>query len=397
MLGDSQFGAMNRMAGNFIYLDHAATTPVDTRVVEAMLPFYTEKFGNPSSIYSLARESRRALDGAREAVAEALHAQPRDIVFTACGTESDNTAIKGVAEANRERGNHIITTAIEHEAVIETCRHLERQGFRVTYLPVDQHGTVDLMALEQALTSETILVSVMMANNEVGTIQPLEEIAELLRGRGVVFHTDAVQAGGSLDIDVDALGVDLLSLSGHKFYAPKGVGVLYIRQGTRLMPQMLGGGQERNRRSGTENVAQIVGLATALELACEERPRETERVGRLRDELRDGILGSIPDVILTGHPTRRLPGSASFCFKGAEGEQILLALDLNGIGASTGSACTSASSEPSHVLTAMGIPASVAHGSIRMTLGRGNSEEDVQRVLEVLPSIVEKQRALALA
>ena len=385
------------MPSKFIYLDHAATTPVDPRVVEAMLPYYSEKFGNPSSIYSLARESRRALDSARETVAQLLNAQPREIVFTACGTESDNTAIKGVAEANKDRGNHIITTAIEHEAVLETCKYLEKRGFRVTYLPVDSHGTVDLAELEKAITPETILVGVMMANNEVGTVQPLAHIAEIIKGRNISFHTDAVQAGGSLDLDVDKLGVDLLALSGHKFYAPKGVGVLYVREGTRLMPQLLGGGQEKNRRSGTENVAQIVGLARALELAYEEHPENNPRIQRLRDKLKDGILETVPDTTFNGHPTNRLPNNTSFCFKGVEGEQILLALDLNGVGASTGSACTSASSEPSHVLTAMGVPAALAHGAVRMTLGKGNTEQDVDTVLRLLPDIVEKQRALAPA
>ncbi|HUZ77612.1 MAG TPA: cysteine desulfurase NifS [Chloroflexota bacterium] len=378
----------------FIYLDHAATTPVDPRVLEAMLPYFSQKFGNPSSIYSVARESRRALDHARETVAQLLGAQPREIVFTACGSESDNTAIKGVAEANQARGNHIITSAIEHEAVLETCHYLEKRGFRVTYLPVDAMGTVELAALEQAICPETILVSVMMANNEVGTIQPIREIAQLLKGRDIVLHTDAVQAAGSLDIDVEALGVDLLSISGHKFYGPKGVGALYIRQGTKLMPQLHGGGQEKNRRAGTENVAEIVGLATALEIACSERPETTARVQRLRDKLRDGVL-AIPDTIATGHPRDRLPNNASFCFQHVEGETILLALDLQGVGASTGSACTSASSEPSHVLTAMGISAAVAHGAIRMTLGKENTDEQVDAVLGLLPAIIEKQRALA--
>ncbi|MBV8086507.1 MAG: cysteine desulfurase NifS [Chloroflexi bacterium] len=382
---------------NFIYLDHAATTPVDPRVVEAMLPYFTEKFGNPSSIYSIARESRRGMEGARETVAEILNCQPREVVFTACGSESDNAAIKGVAEANQDRGKHIITTAIEHEAVLETCKYLEKRGFRVTYLPVDEYGVVDLIALEQAITDETILVSVMMANNEVGTIQPLARIAEIIKGRSIYFHTDAVQAGGTLDLDVEKLGVDLLSLSGHKFYAPKGVGVLYVRSGTKLMPQMLGGGQEKNRRAGTENVGYIVGLATALQLAYDERAEVQPRIQRLRDKLRDGILSSIEDVIPTGHPTERLPNNASFCFKGVEGEQILLSLDLNGVGASTGSACTTASSEPSHVLTAMGISASVAHGAIRMTLGKGNTQADIDTVLSLIPDIVQKQRALAPA
>ncbi|MBV8087245.1 MAG: cysteine desulfurase NifS [Chloroflexi bacterium] len=385
------------MAGKFIYLDHAATTPVDPRVVEAILPYYTEKFGNASAIYSLARESRRALDNARETVAQVLNAQPREIVFTACGTESDNAALKGVAEANQDRGNHIITTAIEHEAILETCKYLEKRGFRVTYLPVDEQGTVDLLELEKALTGETILVSVMMANNEVGTIQPLAEIAELIKGRGIYFHTDAVQAGGSLDVDVDKLGVDMLSLSGHKFYAPKGVGVLYVRSGTRLMPQMLGGGQERNRRSGTENVAQIAGLARALDLAAEDRGSDNERIQRLRDKLVHGVLSAIPDAQMTGHPTNRLPNNASFVFKAVEGEQVLLALDLNGVGASTGSACTSASSEPSHVLTAMGIGAALAHGALRLTLGRSTTEDEIDAVLGLLPDIVAKQRTLTAA
>jgi len=385
------------MAGNFIYLDHAATTPVDPRVVDAMLPYFSEKFGNPSSIYSIARESRRGMEAARETVAEILSCQPREVVFTACGSESDNAAIKGVAEASQDRGKHIITTAIEHEAVLETCKYLERRGFRVTYLPVDQDGTVDLNALERAITDETILVSIMMANNEVGTIQPLATIAAIINGRGITFHTDAVQAGGTLDLDVDKLGVDLLSLSGHKFYAPKGVGVLYVRSGTKLMPQMLGGGQEKNRRAGTENVACIVGLATALRLAYEERDEVQPRIQRLRDKLRDGILSAIEDVIPTGHATDRLPNNASFCFKGVEGEQVLLSLDLNGVGASTGSACTTASSEPSHVLTAMGISAAVAHGAIRMTLGKGNTEADVDTVLGLMPDIIQKQRALVPA
>src|SRR5579884_3635716 len=382
------------MADKFIYLDHAATTPVDPRVIEAMLPFYTDKFGNASAIYSLARESRRALEGARETVAQVLNAQPREIVFTACGTESDNAALKGVAEANQDRGNHIITTAIEHEAILETCKYLEKRGFRVTYLPVDEQGTVDLVALEKALTDDTILVSVMMANNEVGTIQPLAEIAELIKGRGIYFHTDAVQAGGSLDVDVDKLGVDMLSLSGHKFYAPKGVGVLYVRQGTPLLPQLQGGGQERNRRAGTENVPYIVGLATALQLATEELPSTTARLRALRDRLIRGVLERVPGAHLTGHPTARLPNSASFVFEGVEGEALLLALDQVGICASTGSACTSGSLEASHVLKAMGLPVDLAQGSLRLTLGKGTDADQIDRTLEALPAVVERLRAV---
>jgi len=381
--------------GRFIYLDHAATTPVDPAVVNAMIPYFTEKYGNPSSIYSIAREARKAMDWARDTVAEVLGASPAEIIFTGCGTESDNLALKGVAFAHRHRGNHIITTQVEHHAILHTAEYLEKRfGFRVTYLPVDQYGIVSLEALEKALTPDTILVSIMYANNEVGTIQPIPEIARILKGRNVIFHTDAVQAGGSLDLNVDRLGVDMLSLSGHKFYGPKGVGVLYVRKGTSYWPQQQGGGQERGRRAGTENTAGIVGLATALKLAYDHLEENNAHAAKLRDKLIEGI-SRIPGSYLTGHPTNRLPNSATFVFEFVEGESILLSLDMLGIGASSGSACTSASLEPSHVLKAMGVPIERAHGSLRLTTGRDNTEEDIDYVLEVLPGIIERLRAMS--
>ncbi|HEX2923473.1 MAG TPA: cysteine desulfurase NifS [Chloroflexota bacterium] len=379
----------------FIYLDHAATTAVHPAVVEAMVPYFTEKYGNPSSIYSPAREARKALDWAHDTVAEILGASPAEIMFTGCGTESDNLALKGVAFALRHKGNHIITTQIEHHAILHTCEYLEKRfGFRVTYLPVDQCGTVDLDALEKALTPDTILVSIMYANNEVGTIQPIEEISRIVKAHGVTFHTDAVQAGGSLDLNVDKLGVDMMSLSGHKFYGPKGVGVCYVRKGTTYWPQQQGGGQERGRRAGTENTAGIVGLATALKLAYEHLETNNAHSARLRDKLIEGIT-KIPSSQLTGHPTNRLPNSASFVFEFVEGESILLSLDMLGIGASSGSACTSASLEPSHVLKAMGVPIERAHGSLRLTTGTDNTEADIDRVVEVLPGIIERLRAMS--
>ncbi len=381
--------------GRFIYLDHAATTPVDPAVVEAMLPYFTEKYGNPSSIYAPAREARKAMDWARDTVAQILGASPAEIVFTSGGSESDNLALKGVAFANRRKGNHIITTQIEHHAILHACEYLEKRfGFRITYVPVDHHGVVDLDALRRALTPDTILVSIMYANNEVGTIQPIQEISRIVKTQGVLFHTDAVQAGGSLDLNVDKLGVDMLSLSAHKFYGPKGVGVFYVRKGTSYWPQQHGGGQERGRRAGTENTAGIVGLATALKLAYEDLPAHNGQVARLRDKLIAGI-SRIQGAHLTGHPTNRLPNNASFVFDYVEGESILLGLDMLGIGASSGSACTSASLEPSHVLKAMGVPIEQAHGSLRLTAGKGNTEEDVDRVVEVLPGIIERLRAMS--
>jgi cysteine desulfurase len=378
-----------------IYLDHAATTPVRPEVVEAMLPYFGTQYGNPSSIYSLGRDARQALDRSRDVVAGVLGCRPAEILFTSCGSESDNLAIKGVAFALRERGNHIITTQIEHHAVLHTCEWLERYfGFEVTYLPVDATGLVDPAAVAAALTDRTVLVSVMLANNEVGTIQPLPAIADVLRPRRILLHTDAVQGGGALALDVNTLGVDLLSLSGHKFYAPKGVGILYVRQGTPLLPQLQGGGQERSRRAGTENVPYIVGLATALRLAAEELPSSTARLTALRDRLIVGVLERVPGARLTGHPTERLPNNASFAFEGVEGESLLLSLDQQGICASTGSACTSGSLEASHVLKAMGLPVGLAQGSLRLSLGKSNDEDQIDRTLEALPGAVERLRSV---
>jgi cysteine desulfurase len=381
-----------------IYLDHAATTAVDPRVVEAMLPYFNPRYGNASSIYSLGQESAQAIDEARRTVADILGCQPREVIFTSCGTESDNLALRGVGWARRNlgKGNHIITSPIEHHAVSHTCEQLEKHfGFEITYLPVDRHGLVDPDDVGRAIKDNTILVSVMYANNEVGTIEPIAEIGQVARQMGVPFHTDAVQAGGVLNLDVDELNVDLLSLSAHKFYGPKGVGVLYARKGVPLLPTQTGGGHERNRRAGTENVPYIVGLATALKVAYQELEANNQRIAALRDRLIEGVLASIDEVELTGHPTNRLPNNASFVFKYIEGESILLNLDLAGIYASSGSACASGSLEPSHVLLAMGFPHEVAHGSLRLTLGRENTEEDVDYVLEVLPGIVQKLRDMS--
>ncbi|TKJ30324.1 MAG: cysteine desulfurase NifS [Chloroflexi bacterium B3_Chlor] len=379
-----------------IYLDHAATTRVDPRVVEAMLPYFTERYGNASAIYSLGREARQALDQARAGVAEVFNCSPKEIVFTSCGTESDNLAIRGVAWMNRERGDHIITSSIEHHAVSHTCEQLEKQfGFNVTYVPVDEYGRVDPGDVEKATTDGTVLISIMYANNEVGTIEPISEIGEIARNYGIPFHTDAVQAAGSLSLDVQELNVDLLTLSSHKFYGPKGVGVLYVREGLGLMPVQTGGGHENDLRSGTENVPYIVGLAKALTLVEERREEESQRLAALRDHLTDGVLSSIPHSRLMGHPSERLPNNANFVFEHVEGEGILLSLDMQGIAASSGSACSTGSAGPSHVLLAMGVQPSVAHGSVRMTLGRENTEEDVDRVLGVLPGIVERLRALS--
>jgi cysteine desulfurase len=389
---------MNEAANRTVYLDHAATTPVDPRVVEAMQPYWTEKFGNPSSMYRLGREANRALEESRDVVAGILNCAPRDVIFASGGSESDNLAIRGVAFERRERlgKNHVITTAIEHHAVLHTVEQLVKNfGFEATFLGVDRHGMVDPAEVEAAIRPDTGLISIMYANNEVGTIQPIAEIGEIARALKIPFHTDAVQAGGTLSLDVQALNVDLLSLSAHKFYGPKGIGVLYARRGVPFLPMQTGGGHERRRRAGTENVPYIVGLATALRLAHDEAGEANARIAALRDRLVEGILERIPESQLSGHPALRLPNSASFLFKYIEGEGILLRLDRAGIAASSGSACTSGSLEPSHVLLAMGYPHEVAHGSLRLTLGKENTDEDVDHVLEVLPGIVETLRRMS--
>ncbi|MCH8061447.1 MAG: cysteine desulfurase NifS [Chloroflexi bacterium] len=383
-----------------IYLDHSATTPVREEVLQAMLPYFSESFGNPSSIYTLAQEARKAVDDARETISHLLGARMSEVVFTSGGTESDNAALKGVAFALKHVGNHIITSNIEHHAVLHTCHQLEQFGFDVTYLPVDRDGLISPDEVAAAITDETILVSIMMANNEIGTIQPIKEITRLVkeeaqrRRRTITVHTDAVQAAGLLEINVRDLGVDLLSLSAHKFYGPKGVGLLYIRRGTAFEPQNMGGGQERQRRSGTENVPGIVGLAEAYRLACEERDEVAARCFRLRERLLAGLEERIDRVHINGHPTRRLPNNINVSFEDVEGEPVLLGLDFAGIWASSGSACSSASLEPSHVLLAIGRSANLAQGSLRITLGRENTEEDVDYVLSVLPGLVEKLRAM---
>jgi len=389
---------MNQQTQRTIYLDHAATTAVDPRVVEAMLPFWTEKYGNASSVYALGREARQAMDQARQTVAGILNCPPNEVLFTSCGTESDNLALRGVAFERRQRAkkNHILTSAIEHHAIGHTVEHLEKFfGFEATYVPVDRYGLVDPAAVDKAIRDDTALISIMYANNEVGAIQPIAAIGAIARAHKVPFHTDAVQAGGTLSLDVKALNVDLLSLSAHKFYGPKGVGVLYARKGLPFLPLQTGGGHERNRRAGTENVAFIVGLATALKLAYEESKETNARLTRLRDKLIAGVLARIPESQLSGHPTLRLPNNASFLFRYVEGESILLNLDLLGVAASSGSACTSGSLEPSHVLRAMGFSHETAHGSLRLTLGKENTDEDVDYVLDILPGIIEKLRKMS--
>lgn len=383
------------------YLDHAATTPPDPRVIEAMLPMFTRFWGNPSSIYFEGQEAHRAVDAARRLVAGLLGAAPREVVFTSGGTESDNAAIRGAAFAQRARGNgdHIITTQVEHHAVLHTVEQLEREGFRATYLPVDHDGRVDLPALEAALTPDTSVVSIMTANNEVGTVQPVAEVSRLVHERvpAAVVHTDAVQAAGALDITPAALGVDLLSIAAHKIYGPKGVGLLYIKNRTPWQPMLVGGSQEKERRAGTENVAGIVGLAAAMKLAWDEMPARNAHTRRLRDRLLSGLPERIPDTVITGptNPEARLPNNFSCCFRHVEGESVLLALDMAGIAASSGSACTTGALEPSHVLTAMGIDADLAHASLRLTVGQSTTDADIDRVLEELPGIVARLRALA--
>ena len=378
-----------------IYFDHNATTPVDKRVVEAMLPFFTEHFGNASSIHEFGRTARKAVEDAREKVAEFLGADPSEIIFTSGGTESNNLAIKGVAEAFVKKGNHIITSQIEHHAVLNPCKELEKKGFRITYLPVDEYGVVNLEELKKAITPQTILITIMHANNETGTIQPIEEIGEIAREKGILFHTDAVQTVGKIPVNVNKMNVDLLSLSGHKIYGPKGIGALFIRKGTKIVPLHHGGHHEKNKRAGTENVPGIVGIARAIEIAKDEMPREKEKLSKLTEKLKNGIFERIKDVKLNSHPEKRLPNTLNVSFKFIEGESIILNLDMLGVAVSSGSACTSGTLSASHVLLAMGVDPAVAQGSVRFSLGKDNTEGDVDFVLENLPKIVEKLRKLS--
>jgi len=378
-----------------IYLDYAATTPTHPEVIKAMLPYFTEVFGNPSSIYTCGQEARGAIEEARAKIAHLIGAGDEEIVFTSGGTEADNFAIKGVAFANESKGNHIITSPIEHHAVIETCKFLERRGFKVTYLPVDEYGLVDPEDVKRAISDKTILISVMHANNEVGTIQPIAEIGGIAREAGIYFHTDAVQTVGRIPVDVNELGVDLLSMSAHKLYGPKGVGALYIRKGSKLIPFMHGGEQEEGRRAGTHNVPGIVGFGCATELAQQEMSEEAERLTSLRERLIKGLREQIDHIRLNGHPLKRLPNNVNVSVNFVEGESMLLNLDLEGICASTGSACSSFSLEPSHVLMALGLPPEEAHCSLRFSLGKWTTDEEIKRVVEVLPRIVAKLRAIS--
>ena len=378
-----------------VYADNAATTAVSPEVLEAMLPFYKEVYGNPSSLYSLGQEAKAPLEEARETVARCLGAEAREIYFTSCGTESDNWAIKGAAHAMKKKGKtHIITSAFEHHAVLHTCQALEKEGFTVTYLPVHENGIVRPEELEAAITEETGLVTIMYANNEIGTIQPIPEIGAICKAHGVLFHTDAVQAAGQVPIDVQEQNIDLLSLSGHKLHAPKGVGALYIRSGVVIQNLLDGGAQERGKRGGTENVASIVGLATALKRACATMEERRVKLTAMRDKLIDG-LSKIERCRLNGDREHRLPGNVSFCFQGVEGESLLLMLDLKGISASSGSACTSGSLDPSHVLLAIGLPHEVAHGSLRLSFGDENTMEDIDYILETVPPIIERLRSIS--
>lgn len=376
-------------------MDNAATTYTKEEVLNEMIPYFTTLYGNPSSVHSFGREARKAMDRSRERVAKALCAEPSEIYFTGGGSEADNWAIKGIALANHNKGNHIITTCIEHHAVLHACQYLEKHGFKVTYLPVDQYGMIDPDQVRDNITDRTILVSIMYANNEIGTIQPIQEIAKIAKEKGVYFHTDAVQAVGNMPINVDDMNIDLLSLSAHKFYGPKGVGALYIRRGIKIDPHIHGGAQERNRRAGTENLPAIVGMGKAIELAMANMNDHCLRLKIMRDRLIRGIFEKVDYVKLNGHPDRRLPGNINMCFKYIEGEALLLSLDMKGIAGSSGSACTSGSLDPSHVLLAIGLSHELAHGSLRLTLGDQNSDKDIDYVLEVLPDIVNRLREMS--
>jgi len=377
-----------------IYLDHAATTAVDKEVIKAMLPYFDDKFGNASSLHQFGQEAKEALEKSRETVAKLINADPREIIFTSGGTESDNWAIKKIAFTNEDKGNHIITSRIEHHAVLESCEFLGKNGFKVTYLPVDRYGRVNPEDVKKAITKSTVLVTIMHANNEIGTIEPIEEIGKICKEKGVYFHTDAVQTVGKVPIDVKKMNVDLLSCSSHKLYGPKGVGFLYVKKGTKIAPMIHGGGHEFCLRSGTENIAGIVGFAKACELAQRDMEKRVKHEKKLADRLIRGV-SKIPESWLNGHPEKRLPGNTNFCFKYIEGESLILHLDDKGIAASTGSACSTKSLKPSHVLTAIGLSPVDAHGSLRLTLGKDNTEKEIDYVLDVLPKIVEDLRKIS--
>jgi len=376
-------------------MDNGATTRVTEPVMAAMQPYFCEIYGNPSSVHSFGRETRKVVEEARRQVAQAINAKPNEIYFTGCGTESDNWAVRGAAYANLKKGKHIITSAIEHHAILHSCQQLEKEGFEVTYLPVDEEGIVSCADLEKAIRPDTTLVTIMAANNEIGTIQPIAEMAKICKDKGVLFHTDAVQAIGHMKIDVKAMNIDMLSMSGHKFHAPKGIGVLYIRTGVRLQRLMQGGAQERTQRPGTENLASIVGIGKAIEIATRDIDAHCEKMQAMRDRLIDRILTEIPHCRLNGHRTQRLCGNVNISFRFIEGEALLLSLDLKGIAGSSGSACTSGSLDPSHVLLAIGLPHEIAHGSLRLSLSEENTMEEVDYVVESLKQIVERLRMMS--
>ena len=380
---------------NRIYMDNAATTRVTEPVLQAMLPYLTDVFGNPSSVHGFGRDARRALDAARQQVADALGAKPNEIYFTGCGTEADNWAIRGAAYARKSKGNHIITSAIEHHAVLHTCEQLAKEGFDVTYLPVDEYGLVSAEDLEKAMRDDTILVSIMAANNEIGTIQPIEELAKIAKAHGALFHTDAVQAIGSIEFNVKEMGIDMLSLSGHKFHSPKGIGALYIRSGVKLERLIQGGAQERTQRAGTENLASIVGMGKAIEIAAAKVKEHNEYLANLRDHMISRILTEIPATRLNGHAEKRLPGNVNVSIRYIEGEALLLSMDIKGVAASSGSACTSGSLDPSHVLLAIGLPHEIAHGSLRLSLSEDNTMEEVDYAVDALKEIVARLRDMS--
>lgn len=378
-----------------VYLDHSATTPVREEVLQAMTPYLSNVFGNASSVHSWGREARVAVENARESIANIIGANPNEIYFTSGGTEADNIAVFGTVRAKEKKGKHVITSEIEHHAILDSAHELEARGYDVTYIPVDEDGIIDVKEVENAIRDDTVLVTIMLANNEIGTIQPIKEISKLTKEKGIVFHTDAVQAAGSMKLDVDDLGVDMMTISAHKFYGPKGIGVLYARRGARPKPLFYGGMQEKKVRPGTESVANIVGMQTALELAVDEMEETNKRIKYLRDKLIDGIEQNISEVILNGHREKRLVNNANISFLYIEGESLILSLDGKGIAVSSGSACSSGSLDPSHVLMNMGMDHQQAHGSLRMTLGRGTTEKDIDYVLEVLPEIVDRLRAMS--